>query len=117
MKVLTNRHNVWAIFREQGPEAALEAAFSNERQAIYHMGRNQYRIFAWSSLMGNHGRYRYGSFRHIYRSELMGREYKIELSDGGCGIAIFWTDVVHDPKTYRAVPKQIAPPSASFARI
>ena len=86
------------IFR-RSPEEALEEKFRREEARLYPgVG-----IFCYQSVMGNHAEHRYGSYKRLYRRDLEGRKYEIEYMDSD--ICIFWTDVLHDPKTYRNVPK------------
>jgi len=100
------KRTLWQIFEEDGPEAALERAFQiAESSGSLSAWPDKGRLFMWTSMMGNHGLYGYGSFKYVTRADLVGRKYEVQLSDGGCGLAIFWTDVVHDPKAYKAVPK------------
>lgn len=88
------------IYR-RSPEEALEEAFRREEERLPWSHKNT--VFVWQSLQGLDGKTRYGSYRHVSRHQLVGREYKIEFWDGM--VSIFWTDVLHDPRRYKSIPK------------
>lgn len=92
------RETLGEIF-QRSPEEALEEAFRRSKED--HPYRNG-EIFVWQSQLGLDRKVRYGSYKHLRRQQLVGREYKIEFLDYAIGI--FWLDVLHDPRTYKNVP-------------
>jgi hypothetical protein len=87
----------------RSPQEALEEKFRREAERLPYT--RQKSIFIWTSQMGTHGKHRYGSYKDVRRKDLEGRTYEIEFMDGDIGI--FWTDVLHDPETYKNVPKEV----------
>lgn len=94
---------LYQIF-QQDPKEALEEQFRRERARLSYLPEDV--IFCWTSVLGIHGEHRYGVYRNVTRKELEGRQYDIEYWDGR--ISIFFTDVVHDPKTYKNIAKEMA---------
>jgi len=89
---------LWEIF-VRSPEEALDTLFKRSQR---HMPWVPERAFLHTCMMGNHGLHRYGSSKYVTKAELVGRKYQIEYWDDS--ITLFFTDVVHDPKTYKDVP-------------
>jgi hypothetical protein len=83
---------------DRNPEEALDYAFANN--AVPYS--NEPTIFIWTGMMGICRKTCYGSFSYVKRSRLVGRKYEIELYDGN--VSIFFTDVLHDPRTHKSVP-------------
>lgn len=82
----------------QDPEKALDYAFAN--CAVPYSAEPT--IFIWTGSMGTCLKTRYGSYKHVKRSTLVGRKYNVEFWDGN--VSIHYTDVLHDPRTYKSVP-------------
>ena len=79
------------------PKLALDHVLDKAERYAYHRSAH-----LWRSWMGTDG-VRYGSFNAVNRKMLEGRQYIIELVDYTVGI--HFTDELHDPKTYKKVPK------------
>jgi hypothetical protein len=83
---------------KRNPEEALDYAFANN--AVPYS--NEPTIFIWTGLLGTCLKTRYGSYKYVKKSSLVGRKYEIEFMDGNIGI--HYTDVLHDPRTYKSIP-------------
>jgi hypothetical protein len=94
------RETLGEIF-QRSPQEALEEAFRREKEkhGICWNGA----LWCSQSLMGLDGKTRYGSWKNVTLEHLATRQYDIEFWDGG--VCIFWTDVLHDPRIHRSVPK------------
>lgn len=82
-------------------EAALDYAFTSQRKWCDPVDR----AFMWTSTMGTDGT-RYGSFKHISRTQLEGRTYDIEFWDGA--VSLFFTDVLFEPSSRSYILKTAA---------
>jgi len=82
---------------QKDPEAALEAALVKSEATLWKY------LFMWTSTLGTDGVV-YGSYKHMTRKLLEGREYKIEFWDYKIGV--HFTDELYDPRTYKHIPKE-----------
>lgn len=89
---------------KKDPKAALDFMFKEADKCFLFMGA----IFVWTDVEGWKTKTRYGSYKHITRKMLEGREYEIEWCDGRP--SIFFTDAVyvsdHPTLYHRAVLKK-----------
>lgn len=81
---------------EHEPEKALETLFA---ESYY---KSDPVAFVWQGGEDKAG-VRYGSFKYVSKSSLLGRTYSVEWAD--YAPSIFYTDVWYDPKTSKYVPK------------
>lgn len=98
----TRQETLGEIFK-RSPQEALEEKFKRERERLPYTRQDS--IFVWTSQMGTHGKYRYGKYRDVTRKDLEGRTYDVEFID--YNVAIFWTDILHDPDTKTNIPKEV----------
>lgn len=85
----------------RSPQEALEETFIRARVRYPWMSD---RAFMYTRLMGNHGKFRYGSYKVVAKESLVGRKFDIEFWDGA--VSLYFTDVVHDSKTHKSIPKE-----------
>lgn len=82
---------------KRSPEEALQRAFDeHEKRAPYQPQT----AFLSVSLMGRDGKTRYGSFKYVKKSSLVGRRYEIQFWDGQ--VTIHLLDVVHNERTCKS---------------
>lgn len=83
-------------------EEKLEKKFDEGAKARLIKGVGKRVCFLWCSLMGTDG-VRYGSYKQVREDELAQRQYILEEAD--YAPSIFYTDVLHCPRTGKNIPK------------
>jgi hypothetical protein len=83
---------------QRSPEEALDHVLSEAKLKFWSESES-----LWCSSLGVDGRTRYGLYKLVDRTTLIGRLYDIEFFDGTVGI--FFTDVLFDPKLRKHVSK------------
>lgn len=81
-------------------DLALEAMFN--RPEATQLSKNDPEVFILTGCADRDG-IRYGSYKTVKKSSLVGREYIVDWSD--YRPSIFYTDVWHNPRTHKNEPK------------
>lgn len=80
----------------------LELYTENPHEALRQVLNRRQGAFLWISRMGVDGITRYGQYRTVTTTDLVGRTYLIEYWDGM--VSIHFLDSLHDPKTQTTLP-------------
>lgn len=88
---------------ERSPEEALSLAFEINRDKGFWFN-DERGAFIWTfvSYYGMRSSARYGRFKRVRKSDLIGRKFEITLNDYYPSITFL--DVVHDERKYKPVP-------------
>lgn len=87
----------YELFRAD-PKAALDKELTAGEQSYFTCSH----LYRSCDIVGGHTRA--GSYRAVRRADLVGRAYEIEFVDGR--VAIYFTDVLYDMKTFKHIPKE-----------
>ena len=101
---MTLRNEHMSVIFERSPEEALEETFKRHAERVTYV---KDAAFLYTSQEGLDG-VRYGSFRCVRKTDLEGRQYRLEFWDGR--VSLFFTDVYHHPRLHRNIPKELVCP-------